>query len=222
MRGLIEAVVAENINYDIVIVIRPDLIFTVFPTYNLVNHILENVKTDNIIHTITNNWKIADTKLTTDVLFIGTLNTFKKFLNFIPNHNLDTIPFSTKLTYVAQTHVRDLNDYPPTGPCNLHSWSSHGNWDPSCYYSDHRNAELIWSKPKELIDYCSPGYEIAAFTSGEMIAVNALSLWQSSIGHSNIIFNIGIWKDIKFRAMGVAIYGNYAVVWFGELLDKSE
>jgi hypothetical protein len=92
MRGLIEAVVAENINYDIVIVIRPDLIFTVFPTYNLVNHILENVKTDNIIHTITNNWKIADTKLTTDVLFIGTLNTFKKFLNFIPNHNLDTIP----------------------------------------------------------------------------------------------------------------------------------
>jgi hypothetical protein len=92
IRGLIEVVVAENIEYDIVIVIRPDLIFTLFPSYDLVNHIVDNVKHDNIIHTITNNWKIADTKLTTDVLYIGTLNTFKKFLNFIPNHTLDTIP----------------------------------------------------------------------------------------------------------------------------------
>lgn len=90
IRGLIE-VVAENIEYDIVIVIRPDLIFTLFPSYDLVNHIVDNVKYDNIIHTITNNWKIADTKLTTDVLYIGTLNTFKKFLNFIPNIKLDSI-----------------------------------------------------------------------------------------------------------------------------------
>jgi hypothetical protein len=137
-------------------------------------------------------------------------------------HNLDTIPFSTKLTYVAQTHVRDLNDYPPTGPCNLHSWSSHGNWEPCCYYSDHRNAELMWSKPKELIDYCSPGYEISAATGGEMTAATALSLWQSSLGHYNVIFNVGMWRDIKFQAMGVGIYKNYAVVWFGEILDKSE
>jgi hypothetical protein len=91
IRGLIETVAAENIHYDIVIFTRPDLIFTVFPPYDLNNHILSNVKQDNIIHTITNNWKIADTKLTTDVLMIGTLNTFKKFLNFIPDHDLETI-----------------------------------------------------------------------------------------------------------------------------------
>lgn len=91
IRGLIETILAENIDYDIVIVIRPDLIFTVFPSCDLVEHILNNVKHDNIIHTITNNWKIADTKLTTDVLFIGTLNTFKKFLTFIPNRKLDSI-----------------------------------------------------------------------------------------------------------------------------------
>lgn len=91
MRGLIEVVVSENIDYNVIIVIRPDLIFTLFPTYDLVNHILDNVKHDNIIHTITNNWKIADTKLTTDVIYIGTPNTFKKFLNFIPNRTLDEI-----------------------------------------------------------------------------------------------------------------------------------
>jgi len=102
IRGLIETLVAENIDYDIVILIRPDLIFTVFPPYDLVNHILDKVKHDNIIHTITNNWKIADTKLTTDVLFIGTLNTFKKFLTFIPNHMLD---------YIHNTEYIDIHDF---------------------------------------------------------------------------------------------------------------
>ncbi len=92
IRGLIETVIAENIDYDIVIVIRPDLIFTVFPSCDLVEHILTNVKQDDIIHTITNKWKVADTKLATDVIYIGTINTFKKFLNFIPNHPLDHIP----------------------------------------------------------------------------------------------------------------------------------
>lgn len=91
IRGLIKSVLAENISYDVVIIIRPDLIFKIFPEHDLVNHILENVKTDDVIHTITNNFKIADTKLTCDALMIGTLNTFKKFLDFIPDNNLGNI-----------------------------------------------------------------------------------------------------------------------------------
>lgn len=91
IRGLIKSMLAENITYDVVIIIRPDLIFKIFAEHDLVNHILENVKTDNIIHTITNNWKISDTKLATDVLMIGTINTFKKFLDFIPDHDLRII-----------------------------------------------------------------------------------------------------------------------------------
>ena len=42
IRGLIETILAENIDYDIVIVIRPDLIFTVFPSCDLVEHISNN------------------------------------------------------------------------------------------------------------------------------------------------------------------------------------
>lgn len=97
IRGLIATLLDENIQYDIVIIIRPDLIFTVFPGHDLVNHLLTNVKKDNIIHTITNNFKISDTKLATDVLMIGTINTFKKFLDFIPNYSLDEI---SKLQFI--------------------------------------------------------------------------------------------------------------------------
>jgi len=34
-----------------------------------------------------------------------------------------------------------------------------------------------------------------------------------------MIINKYAWKRLKWNAMGVGIYGNYAVVWFGEKKD---
>ncbi len=44
----------------------------------------------------------------------------------------------------------------------------------------------------------------------------ALEGWKSSPGHDRMIRNVYAWKRLQWKAMGVAIYGNYAVVWFGE------
>ena len=49
--------------------------------------------------------------------------------------NLPEIPLSNSLNKVAQCHVRDLNAYPPSNTCGLHSWSKNGPWEPVCYKS---------------------------------------------------------------------------------------
>jgi len=34
------------------------------------------------------------------------------------------------------------------------------------------------------------------------------------------MINDGIWKQIKWNAIGIGIYKEYGVVWFGELMDE--
>jgi uncharacterized protein YkwD len=132
---------------------------------------------------------------------------------------LPEIPLSSSLTIVAQTHVKDLeNNHPVYGNCNLHSWSSNGNWIPCCYTSDHAEASKMWSKPKELTTYKGNGYEIA-YSSSKATAEGALEAWKSSSGHNAVMINEGIW-DSQWNAIGIGIYGGYAVVWFGREKDQ--
>jgi len=137
---------------------------------------------------------------------------------------LTKIPLSKSLTFVAQTHVKDLaNNNPHNGSfssgCNGHSWSNKGNWTPCCYTSDHARAKCMWSKPSELTSYKGNGYEIGHWTSGTATAEGALSGWKSSSGHNAVIINQGIWRDANWQAIGVGIYKNYTVVWFGKERD---
>jgi hypothetical protein len=135
-------------------------------------------------------------------------------------NNLQEIPVSPSLTTVAETHARDLaENYVRSDVCNLHSWSDKGNWTPFCYTSDHANAQLMWDKPRELTSYQGNGYEIAVFKSDILTANQALELWKNSEEHLNLILNRGIWKDLKWNAIGGAINKGYAVVWFGEEVD---
>lgn len=131
-----------------------------------------------------------------------------------------TIPLSSALTFVAQTHVKDLVHHnAETSNCNMHSWSSSGSWTPCCYTANHANAACMWSKPKELTSYNGNGYEISYHASGTVTASEALARWKRSPGHNAVIINTGIWKE-KWRAIGVGIYQGYAVVWFGNEIDK--
>jgi uncharacterized protein YkwD len=135
---------------------------------------------------------------------------------------LPKIPYSPSLTKVAQLHVRDVveND-PVSDECNLHSWSSNGPWTPCCYTDDHAQAAGMWSKPRELTPYKGNGYEIAyAVSGGGANAAEALLGWQRSSGHNDVIINRGIWKE-KWNAIGIGIYKNFAVVWFGHEPDKN-
>jgi uncharacterized protein YkwD len=75
----------------------------------------------------------------------------------------------------------------------------------------------MWSKPSELTSYKSNGYEIACM--GAITAEKALECWKGSPGHNDVILNRHTWKNMKWNAMGVSIYGPYALVWFGTIAD---
>lgn len=134
-------------------------------------------------------------------------------------HGLMPILLSPSLTFVAQQHVRDLQTNPPSGECNLHSWSGNGEWTPVCYTADHAKAELMWNKPRELTQYKGAGYEIAHWYSLGATPLSAFEGWTHSTGHNNTILNLDVFADATWRAIGIGIYGEYAVVWFGEEVD---
>jgi uncharacterized protein YkwD len=135
---------------------------------------------------------------------------------------LTPIPLSRSLTFVAQAHVKDLEDnYQRNGKCNYHSWSDRGTWKAVCYTDNHAQAKLMWSKPQELTTYKGYGFEIA-FAESEAYLANAwnsLNSWKSSRAHNAVILNREKWKK-KWNAIGIGIFGSYAVIWFGNEPDK--
>ena len=137
---------------------------------------------------------------------------------------LESIPLSAKLTLVAQTHAKDLSENfkPYNGKCNLHSWSDKGKWEPCCYTDDHKKATCMWGKPREIAGYESDGYEISTYASANVNAVDAIEGWKLSPGHNRVMINDGMWKQVNWGAIGIGIYKEYGVVWFGVLADDSK
>jgi uncharacterized protein YkwD len=138
--------------------------------------------------------------------------------------NLKAIPLSAKLSQVAQTHARDLMSnytFDADNKCNPHSWSSKGPWSACCYTSDHKEAKCMWDKPREIASYPGNGYEIAYFSSAGANADEALAGWKLSAGHNPLIVNEGMWSKVKWQGIGIGIFGEYGVVWFGEEADDS-
>jgi len=137
---------------------------------------------------------------------------------------LPSIPYSAKLTLVAKAHVLDLTNsytFSRENPCNPHSWSDNGEWSACCYTSDHSQAGCMWAKPREIAGYMSEGYEIAYIDSDGATAARGLDGWKKSPAHNPLLINEGIWDQVSWKAMGVGIHGEYAVVWFGRKEDPS-
>ncbi len=152
----------------------------------------------------------------------------KKLVSLINQYrktkNLKPIPVSAKLSLVAQTHARDLSanyDFNPNGQCNPHSWSANGSWTSCCYTNDHKEAECMWNKPKEIAGYEGHGYEIAYYSSAGANAEGGIAGWKKSKGHNPLLVNSGMWKKVEWSAIGVGIYREYAIVWFGQVEDKT-
>ncbi len=141
---------------------------------------------------------------------------YRLLMDYRAENGLPSIPLSPSLTYVAQTHVRDLTAHPPADDCNLHSWSEYGDWTPCCYTPDHAEAKNMWNKPRELTQYKGVGYEIAFRNSAGATAVSAINAWKNSYGHNATMINQDIWSGITWKAVGIGVYGEYAVIWFGE------
>src|SRR5258706_6371466 len=146
-------------------------------------------------------------------------------MDYRKSKKLKTIPFSSKLTKVAQAHVRDLSanfDYDNKNNCNPHSWSGKGSWTACCYTPDHQYAKCMWDKPREIGGYSGDGFEIAYFSSAGATAAEGLEGWKSSAGHNPLLVNTCMWSKVEWKGIGMGVYQTYAVVWFGEVLDQSE
>ncbi len=143
-------------------------------------------------------------------------------MKYRKQNGLKEIPMSKSLTKVAQIHAKDLKENQPVkGNCNLHSWSSKGEWSACCYTSDHAKARCMWDKPRELTNYKGNGYEISHWSGGTATAEGSLAGWKKSKAHNNVILNKGIWDD-EWKAIGIGMNGGYAVIWFGKEEDSEE
>ena len=148
---------------------------------------------------------------------------YELLMDYRKEKGLPEIPLSYSLTKVAKMHTYDLYVNKPSDlyDCNLHSWSDQGKWSPCCYTGDRKSAECMWNKPRELSKYNSDGFEISAWIT-RMSAENAIQGWKKSSGHNQVMINKGPWRKLKWNAVGVAITGTYAVIWFGKEKDPDQ
>ncbi len=149
---------------------------------------------------------------------------YKLIMEYRKSKNLPAIPFSAKLSQVAQAHVRDLAenyDFDPKNKCNPHSWSKKGDWSACCYTSDHKKASCMWDKPKEISGYEGPGFEIAYYSSKGANAQEGIDGWIKSPAHNPLLINLDTWKQVTWEAIGIGIYKEYGVVWFGMVKDDA-
>ena len=140
-------------------------------------------------------------------------------MEYRESRGLEVVPLSEALNHVARVHVQDLIEHPPKGRCNLHSWSKYGEWSSCCYNGSPKSFSCMWDKPRELTTYTGDGYEIAYWSSAGASAEEALKGWKKSKGHNTVIINRGVWRDVQWKAIGIAVVGEYAVVWFGKEED---
>lgn len=152
----------------------------------------------------------------------------KKLYNLIMEYRkangLGSIALSEKLSFVAQTHARDLAEhysFDVKNRCNPHSWSKKGTWNSCCYTNDHKNGNCMWAKPRELTGYASDGYEILYYSSAGANAQEGLDGWKVSPGHNPLLINSGVWATVQWKAIGIGIYKEYGMVWFGAEADPN-
>jgi len=152
---------------------------------------------------------------------------FKLINEYRVEKGLPEVTLSSSLSFVARTHAKDQTENFKEGKrCNMHSWSNKGKWSACCYTPDHKKAKCMWDKPRELTNYQGDGFEISFFSTYDYsspagFAKDILNGWKKSPGHNDVIMNKKIWKNMKWKAIGIGIYGEYANVWFGSVKDNA-
>ncbi len=132
------------------------------------------------------------------------------------------LKLSTSLSFVARTHVIDLQEHhPDTSICNLSSWSDQGNWKACCYNPYVPDQDCMWDKPKELTSYPYRGYELVTFFEDKLVSDSVVNIWAGTKKVLDMILTRGDYKQKKWICMGVGMNGHYASVWFGQRADKT-
>lgn len=162
---------------------------------------------------VTSNEPIIETNNTSfcitaqEKALIDEINTYRK------SKGLHKIAISPSMTIVAREHARQLNDEIKD---LTHSWVG-------CNYDDTKNPrayDCMWKQPQRLTNYPGNGYECAFGKWGSPFTVKeVLNGWKRSPAHNDMIVNKKIWKKANWKAIGVGMKGNYAVLWLGKKTD---
>ncbi len=145
---------------------------------------------------------------------------FNLINNYRTENDLERLPLSASLSYVASTHLNDLvENHADTSLCNLHSWSDQGDWTPCCYQAYIPIQDCMWDKPKELTPYKYRGYELAFYQEGQLSAQEVLDAWLEIPEAKQMLLNQGRWNN-TWRALGLDMENNYALLWFGRAKDN--
>ena len=151
-------------------------------------------------------------------------NEYKLFLlidSLRSENDLLDLQLSVSLSFVAKTHVKDLNDNnPDTSICNMNSWSDKGNWRACCHNKYLPDPKCIVEKPSELTNYRGEGHELAYWEFGDANADSIFKLWTELDPTREFLLNQGKWDSYKWKAIGVGIFNGYASIWLGEVSDK--
>jgi len=119
------------------------------------------------------------------------------------------VRLSQSLSIVANRRMLDLEQNLKT---LTHSWSD-------CKYelSDSKTWHCVTNAPRKLkCGYTGDGYEtLYRRSKGDATPVLALTEWKKSQLHNSIILNEGMFKNLPWDEVGIAINGQYAALWFG-------
>jgi hypothetical protein len=134
---------------------------------------------------------------------------FQLINQYRAQNRLPALVLSDALSIVANRHLLDLN-------INVKSFT-HG-WS-NCPYDikNEKTWDCVSKAPKMLgVKYDGNGYEnlYRNFNSAATPPL-ALEAWQKSELHNALILNLGIFKNLKWDGIGIAISSNYAAIWVG-------
>lgn len=134
---------------------------------------------------------------------------FEMVAMYRSSNGLPAAKLSTALSKLANRHLIDIK-------VNIrsftHSWSN-------CPYDikDEKTWPCVIDAPARMNSgYLGQGYETLYVTSEKIAKVsNALDSWKKSTLHNSIITNQGMFKDLAWEEIGVAVDGSYVALWFG-------
>jgi hypothetical protein len=147
---------------------------------------------------------------------------FENINVFLAENGKKKLSLSKSLSFVAKTHINDLQiNHPDTSICNLSSWSDNGNWTSCCYNSYVPNPDCMWNKPKELTNFKYRGYEMVLFFEDEFNPDSIMQLLYSSNNALAMLLAKDDYSSKKWICMGVGINENYTSIWMAQRADNA-
>lgn len=146
---------------------------------------------------------VGDTNSSEEIVLVQLVNKYRAA------NGMPAVTINPALSLVANRRMLDLTQ---NMKVLTHSWSN-------CAYdiNNENTFPCISDAPERLNSgYTGPAYETLYRTAkGDAKPDAALEAWKKSTLHKSILLNLGMFKDLAWTDVGVAIDGQYASLWFG-------